>query len=232
MSPPPTKYAVLDELVANEPAFHHDGSHKQVWSARRETLRYLAEVTHANDRTVETGAGASTVIFTAAGATHTAISPMPREHRTIERYCRAHGIPTDRLEFIEGYAEEILPSYYPDTPIDVVFIDGKHSFPYPIIDWHYLCNSLKLGGILVVDDVRAPAVEMLCRIMLADPGWKLEDAPDREAAAFRRLAEPAPGDPWQQQVLASAEEFSSHFDAAHLAPQRQSQGWLRRLRNR
>ncbi len=232
MSKTSAKYAVLEELVRNEPAFHHDGSQEQVWSARQETLRYLVEVTRPSDRTVETGAGASTVIFAAAGATHTAISPVPREHQTIERYCQTHGIPTDRLEFIVGYSEEILPSYYSATPIDVAFIDGKHSFPYPILDWHYLCNSLKLGGLLVVDDVRAPAVEMLCRIMLADPGWRLEDVLDREAASFRRLVEPPPGDPWQDQRLASHEELARHFNEAPSAHPRRSRALIQRLRGR
>jgi predicted O-methyltransferase YrrM len=231
VSPTPSKQAVLDNLVANKPAFHHDGSREQVWSAREETLRYLAEAVKPSDRTVETGAGASTVIFAATGATHTAISPVPREHRVIERYCQEHGIPTDRLEFIEGYAEEILPSYYP-APVDLAFIDGKHCFPYPIIDWHYLCNSLKLGGLMVVDDVRAPAVEVLCRIMLADPGWRLEATPDREAAAFKRVAEPPQGDPWQQQRLASTEDLAQHLNTMPSAPGPRGGALLQRLLGR
>ncbi len=211
MTSRPNKFTILEEIASSQPAFHHDAGQEQVWSARRETLKCLAEVTQTNSRTVETGAGASTVIFVAAGANHTAISPMPREHRMVEQYCREHGIPTDRLEQIEGYSEEVLPAYYPKTPFDVAFIDGKHSFPYPILDWHYLTNSLAVGGTLVLDDVRAPAVEVLCRIMLADAGWRLRSAPDGEAAVFTKVAAPPPGDPWQEQSLASAEEFDRYF---------------------
>ena len=207
------KRAALEALVADQPAFHHDGAHEQVWSARGETLAYLAEVTRVNDRTLETGAGASSVIFAAAGALHTAISPMAREHRAVERWCSEHGVPTERLTFVEGYSEEVLPTFYPEWPLDVAFVDGKHSFPFPILDWHYVCNNLRVGGVLVLDDVRAAAVEVLCRIMLADPAWELVAAPDREAAAFQRVADAPGGDPWQQQRLASEQEFAQHFGA-------------------
>lgn len=211
MTSSPTKFTILEEIASSRPTFHHDAGREQVWSARHETLKCLAEVTQTDSRTVETGVGASTVIFAAAGANHTAISPMPREHRMVEQYCREHGISTDRLEQIEGYSEEVLPSYYPETPFDVVFIDGKHSFPYPILDWHYLTNSLAVGGTLVLDDIRAPAVEMLCRIMLADAGWRLRSAPDGEAAVFTKGAVPPPGDPWQEQGMATVKEFDRCF---------------------
>jgi len=208
MSGAPDPRAVVAALVAEQPAFHHDGEREQVWSARGETLAYLASVTRPDDRTIETGAGASTVVFAAAGAVHTAVSPMGREHERIRAWCREHDVPTERLEFVEGYSEEVLPGWYPERPLDVAFIDGKHSFPFPIVDWHYVCNSVRVGGLLVLDDVRAAAVEVLCRFMLADPGWRLEAAPDGEAAAFRRVADEPPGDPWQQQRLAPHAELA------------------------
>jgi predicted O-methyltransferase YrrM len=232
MTKAPDKFAVLEELVARQPAFHHDGGKEQVWSARRETLSCLAEITQAGHRTIETGTGASTVIFAAAGAKHTAISPMSREHKMVRRYCIDRGVSTDRLELIEGYSEEILPSYYPETAFDVAFIDGKHSFPYPILDWHYITNSLKVGGTLVLDDVRALTVEMLCRTMLADAGWQLKAALDGEAAVFTKTADPAPGDPWQNQKLASVSEFERHFRAVSQSRRSGVGAAFRRLRSR
>lgn len=208
MSMSPATRAVLEQLVAAAPAFHHDGEREQVWSARPETLTYIAETAKPGDRTLETGAGASTVVFAAAGAEHTAISPLAREHRAVEQWCREHGVATERVTFVEGYAEEVLPGWYPERPLDFAFVDGKHSFPYPILDWHYICNSLRVGGLLLLDDVRATAVALLCRVMLADTdGWRLEAALDGEAAAFRRIADAPPGDHWQQQTLASEGEL-------------------------
>lgn len=221
--------AALDRLVADTPAFHHDGEREQVWSARRETLAYIAGTVKPEHRTLETGSGASTVIFAACGSVHTAISPVAREHRTIERWCAEQGISTERVTFVEGYAEEVLPGWYPETPLDFAFVDGKHSFPYPILDWHYICNSLDVGGVLLLDDVRAAAVELLCRFMLADTDcWQLEAALDGEAAAFRRLVEAPPGDAWQQQTLAPVDELRRCLGTA--PPERRSA--LQRLRGR
>jgi predicted O-methyltransferase YrrM len=231
MSAPPSAEAVVELLASAEPAFHHDGERDQVWSARRETLAYLASVTGPQDRTVETGAGASTVVFAASGALHTAISPQAREHRAVERWCAAHAISTQRVTFVEGYSEQVLPDWYPERPLDVAFVDGKHSFPYPILDWHYIGDSLGVGGLLVLDDVRAPAVEVLCRVMLADAdGWRLEASLDGEAAAFRRLAEAPPGDAWQQQRLCSHAELRRRLGTEEPAPGR-LRGALRRLRS-
>jgi hypothetical protein len=229
MSGAPDPRAVVAALVAERPAFHHDGEREQVWSARGETLAYLADATKPGDRTLETGSGASTVVFAAAGAVHTAVSPMGHEHERIRAWCRGHGVSTERLEFVEGYSEEVLPGWYPERPLDVAFIDGKHSFPFPIVDWHYVSISVKLGGLLVLDDARAAAVDVLCRFMLADPGWELDAAPDGEAVAFRRVAEAPRGDPWQQQRLASPAELARLLGATPEAPRR-ARALLRRLR--
>jgi predicted O-methyltransferase YrrM len=232
VSGPRSANEVVALLTADQPAFHHDGEREQVWSARPETLAWIASAAGPDDRTLETGSGASTVVFAASGAQHTAISPMAAEHRAVERWCEQHGVATGRVEFVEGYAEEVLPGWYSERPLDLAFIDGKHSFPYPILDWHYICNSLRVGGTVLLDDVRAPAVETLCRAMLADErGWQLVASLDGEAAAFRRLAEPPPGDAWQQERLSSQAELSSALGLDVQAPPRPGiRGALRRLR--
>jgi predicted O-methyltransferase YrrM len=183
---------VLEQLVEAEPAFHHYEGEEQVWHAGSSTLGFIAEAVEDGDRTMETGSGASTVVFAAAGARHTAISPEPQEHSLISRYCESLEVPTDRLEFVEGFSEEVLPSYIPPEPLDFAFIDGKHSFPYPVIDWHYLSGHLRIGGTMLMDDVSALAVQVLFRLMLADDAWRLRVTLDGEAVAFEKLAEPSP----------------------------------------
>ncbi len=202
---------VVDELIAAPPAFHQDRGEPQIWNARGQTLAYIARVTRPGDRTLEVGVGASTVVFAAAAAHHTAIGPVASEHRTVRRYCLERGVPINRLDLVEGYSEEVLPGFYPERELDIAFIDGKHSFPHPIIDWHYVSNILRVGGLLLIDDLAAPAVEMLCRVMLADSGWQLEGVPDCEAVAFRKLAVAQPGDPWQEQRVASSAELETQI---------------------
>jgi hypothetical protein len=39
-------------------------------------------------------------------------------------------------------------------PLDLVLVDGSHSFPQVFfIDWFYTAGALKIGGHLLVDDV-------------------------------------------------------------------------------
>lgn len=208
---PLAKQQVVEQLVHAQPPFHYYEDQAQIWHASPATLGFIAAAVEDGDRTAETGTGASTVVFAAAGARHTAISPESEEHDSISRYCQSLEVPTDRIEFVEGFSAEVLPSYSPAEPLDFVFIDGKHSFPHPVLDWHYLGTHLRIGGTMLLDDIRALAVEMLFRLMLADDAWRLQTTLDGEAVAFEKLAEPPAEDPWLDQRMAPAAEVERHF---------------------
>lgn len=164
-------------------------------------------------RTLETGCGASTVVFAAAGARHTAISPSSGEHERIRAYCSETGIDDSELSFIESSSDRVLPSLAPDDPLDVAFIDGAHSFPFPVIDWHYVTRRLRTGGILIMDDVNIPAVAVAYTAMRTDRGaWRLLSTADDRAAAFEKLRECPEGDNWK------AQSFNSSYPDYSFAP--------------
>lgn len=187
---------VVDLLVRKRPSFHLGGA---VWNALPETLTLVARYVQEGDRTVETGAGASTVVFAAAGARHTAISPIADEHERIRAWCQEHEVPTASLTFVVATSDRVLPALAQEEVLDAAFIDGKHSFPHPVVDWHYLATALRPGGVLLVDDLPIPAVAPAVRHMLADPAWELLELADNRAGVFRKLAEPEPGDDWEAQ---------------------------------
>lgn len=191
-----TPEQVVDLLIRERPSFHMGGA--TVWNALPETLSLIARHVRPGHRTVETGAGASTVVFAAAGARHTAISPAGDEHERIRAWVVEHGIADDGLGFVEGTSDTVLPTMVAEE-LDVAFIDGKHSFPHPIVDWHYLATGLKVGGVILVDDLPIPAVAPVVRHMLADPGWEMLETADNRAGVFRKLAEPEPHDDWEAQ---------------------------------
>lgn len=191
-----TPEQVVELLVRERPSFHMGGA--TVWNALPETLGLIARHVQAGDRTVETGAGASTVVFAAAGARHTAISPAGDEHQRIRAWVAEHGVAGDGLAFVAGTSDRVLPTMVAE-PIDVAFIDGKHSFPHPIVDWHYLSTALRIGGVLLVDDLPIPAVAPVARHMLLDPCWEMLEIADHRAGVFRKLAEPEPHDDWEAQ---------------------------------
>jgi hypothetical protein len=191
-----TPGAVVELLVRERPSFHLGGA---VWNALPETLSLIARYVRAGDRTVETGAGASTIVFAATGARHTAISPIADEHARIRAWCREHEVDDGNVSFVVDTSDRVLPAMTQDETLDAAFIDGKHSFPHPVVDWHYITTALKAGGVLLVDDLPIPAVGPVVRHMLVDPAWELLELADNRAGVFRKVGDPEPGDDWEAQ---------------------------------
>jgi predicted O-methyltransferase YrrM len=183
----------------------------------------ISRYVRRDGRTLETGCGASTVVFAAAGARHTAISPSRAEHERIRAYCSGARIDDSQLSFIEGSSDRVLPSLAPDDLLDVAFIDGAHSFPFPVIDWHYVTRHLRTGGILIMDDVNIPAVAIAFTAMRRDrSAWRLLATADDRAAAFEKLRESPEGDNWKAQSF-----NSSYPDYSFVSPGRRTRLLMR-----
>ena len=114
-------------------------------------------------RTIETGSGASTIVFASRGSRHTAISPRAAEHEAICADCDREGIDVSGVTFIAESSHTALAREA--EPIDLALIDGAHGFPYPVLDWFEIQSKLREGGILLVDDSYIPTVNMLVRYL-------------------------------------------------------------------
>lgn len=167
-----------EELLRLHPAFHLDGEGRPIsWGIGEELLRFVGERLRDGDRTLETGAGISTVYFTLLGCRHTAITPASRELDLIREFCREHEIPTDRLELVPERSEWALPVRLPQwtaagESLDLVLVDGRHAFPSPFIDWFYGAAAMRVGGWMVVDDTQLLTGRQLRDFMAADPHWR------------------------------------------------------------
>ena len=120
------------------------------------------------------------------------------------RYCAAHGIPTDRLRFIADSSHTALLGEWEAEPLDIVLIDGAHSFPFPTLDWTYTAPHLKVGGRMLVDDAYQPAVNSIARYMRATAGWELETVPGHRTPVFRKLDEVPLSFDWDDHALGRA----------------------------
>jgi precorrin-6B methylase 2 len=189
---------VLQRLLAEKPSFHMSG--EAHWDALPGALDYLRRSVRPGDVTLEVGAGVSTVVFAAAGARHTVISPDPDEHRLIRDYCERTGIDHTNVRFFVGRSEDVLPTILShDRVLDLAFIDGSHSYPVPVTDWFYVTRSLKPGGKLLMDDIAIPAAGQVFRHMRLEPGWRVDEILDNRAAALTMLTAPSDEDEWTQQ---------------------------------
>jgi hypothetical protein len=182
--------------------FHAGGT--QSWVSGGETLALFRQLVKPGDRTVETGSGASTVTFAELGAVHTAISPFSDEHERIRTHCAFSGINTTNVEFIAESSDIALPRLVMrGDKVDLVYIDGKHAFPFPTIDFHYANLLLRAGGILVMDDAPIRAVKQVCRFLKESPEWEYLGCTNDRALAYRKIDEAPDEDNWHEQPMNS-----------------------------
>jgi hypothetical protein len=139
--------------------------------------------------TLETGTGASTIVFAASGARHVAISPAPTEHQGIKAYCEEQGIDLSRVRFVEQPSHVALLHSWQPEPLAVVLIDGAHRFPFPILDWFYTAPHLRKGGWMLVDDAFLGSVNVLVSFLRSEPSWSLERVFGERTACFRKVGD-------------------------------------------
>ena len=137
-----------------------------------EVLRFLADSVSATSKTLETGAGLSTLIFALRGSLHVAVTPSKAEITSIRDYAADKGVSLDSVSFICEVSEEYLPRCQL-ADLDLVLLDGKHAFPWPMVDWFYTADRLKQGGLMIIDDAQMRSVGVLRDFMTADPAWNL-----------------------------------------------------------
>lgn len=197
ISPPGGRSADYDglvesaDLLAARPRLHRDGDRRVSFALPDEVLRYIDSAVGEGSRTIETGAGVSTVLFALNGTDHTCVVPFRSEVDDITRWCAEAGISTERLRFVVGSSEHVLPTLDP-TPLDLVLIDGAHAFPIPFIDWYYAGRRLRLGGKLVIDDTNLWTGSVLSGFLRDQPGWDLIWELEGRSVVFGRSGDEDP----------------------------------------
>jgi hypothetical protein len=209
---PMSQIAILERIFAERPSFHRIAETPQGFRAERSALpfgqrdyfaslkgrqdwgispnfgRFLMDAVTPNMQTLETGAGISTLIFAIGGAKHIAIAPWQDEMDAIRDYATTAGIDMSRVGLIASPSEKLLPTL--NIPeLDIVFIDGMHAFPWPILDWYYTADRLKIGGLMILDDTQIQAVGCLAKFLKADtPRWKYVTTAGEKTDVFQKIA--------------------------------------------
>jgi hypothetical protein len=163
----------LQDLLKNPPKLATSDKGLPIsWSVNHNVLMFIEK--HVNDswRTLETGAGVSTVLFALKRSQHTCIDPNINVIQRIKAYCAENQIPIENVRFEVGSSQDILPVLKMDK-LDLALIDGDHAFPIPFIDWYYTACALKVHGLLIIDDTQIKTGYILRKFLLSDPSWKL-----------------------------------------------------------
>jgi predicted O-methyltransferase YrrM len=138
----------------------------------KEVLFFIAKNIQRGNKTLETGAGCSTLVFAHCGAQHTAVTPSLTEISLIGKYASENEIAMDTVNFVPQSSDYFLPRNEEDG-FDLVLLDGKHAFPWPIVDWFYTADKLKKDGLMIIDDAEMKSVSILVDFMKADTGWQV-----------------------------------------------------------
>jgi hypothetical protein len=193
---------LTESLRSAPPSLHGE---REFWGLAWEALEWLESNVRPGMATLETGAGASTLVFAASGAEHQAVTPSEDEERRIRAACEARGIDQSRLTFHIGRSQDVLPAL--DLPrLDLVLLDGAHGFPYPILDWWHLARRLEVGGRMLLDDAYLPAVASIVDYTRASQAWELEEPVSFRTARIRKVREDEP--PSEADALAARGRMS------------------------
>ena len=218
--------ALLEKILAERPKLHMGETETKAVISARDTFlrgssfdgiiknlpgdygidpvvaRFVYESVSEHSKTLETGAGISTLIFALRRSMHVAITPNASEVTAIQAYARANQISLERVEFIIEPSDLYLPRCACQD-LDLVLIDGKHAFPWPIIDWFYTADKLQEEGILILDDLQMSSVSILRDFILEDPRWKFIKSFGRRALAARKIAKSVHDVAWHMQPYIS-----------------------------
>lgn len=196
---------LTDRLRRDPPGLHAGGT--EYWGLAWEALEWLEREVRPGMATLETGSGASTLVFAAGGAVHEAVTPAADEEERFRRECERHGIDGSRVTFRIGRSHEVLPALEPRA-LDLVLVDGAHGFPYPILDWWLVADRLKVGGRVLLDDAYMPPVRSVVDALRAQPQWEVERAASFRTAVVRKVADGLPPFDWEGERIGGGMSFA------------------------
>ena len=161
----------IDILRDKKPDFHGTDDDPKNWKSQWTVLEFIAETMRPGKASLETGCGYSTVVFAASGAKHTTVTPSTDEPGRVRSFCEGNGIDPSGIDFAIGRSCDELPKLGGD--LDLVYIDGAHGFPHPCVDWMYTETRLRVGGFMLVDDIRIPTCRILHDFLKEESNWRL-----------------------------------------------------------
>jgi Methyltransferase domain len=179
-------------LLADLPRLHHWGGEPQVGGLTPVIGdRMIAELArYESPRVVETGAGATTLLFCCLDpAALTSIAPNAELRDRIFAEAQERQIALDPLRFLCERSEIALPAMAADGDrFDVGLIDGSHNWPSVFVDFCYINMMIGEGATLFVDDVHLYSVSQLYCLLRQQEEFEYL-ALDGKMATFRKVVD-------------------------------------------
>ncbi|MBW2388450.1 MAG: glycosyltransferase [Deltaproteobacteria bacterium] len=167
------------ELPSSEKLFAENGGSDTRRFARAsaalppDSLAAVYRLLAPEQTTIEIGGGHSTVAFASVVARHICVNPDRTANELVRGFLEEHELWRDNVEFLGESSAAALPGLEIPGGLDVALMDGNHSFPFPMLDWHFIDRHLHRGSFLVIDNVEINAVRMLTEYLDREPAYRL-----------------------------------------------------------
>lgn len=138
-------------------------------------------------RSVETGAGKSTLLLSHLSEQHTVFALDAGQ--SLSNAADSRLLRKAHVRFIDGPSQHTLMNHTFTEPLQLVFIDGPHGFPFPNMEYWKLYPHLEAGGLLVIDDIHIPTIRQLFDFLREDAMFRLIETVGKTAFFERTTAE-------------------------------------------
>ena len=151
----------------------------------------------------ESGCGKSTILFSNISKHHTVfcLDDSAEPESSVNYFKECSVTKLQNINIVFGPSQTTLPTWKSDHMLDVALIDGPHGFPFPELEYYYFYPKIKVGGILIVDDVHIPTIGRMADVIAEDEMFELVELV-AYTAIFRRTNAPTfnpLGDGWVEQ---------------------------------
>jgi len=154
-------------------------------------------------RSVETGCGASTILFSKYSERHTVYTydDKAEENSSVKFALEYPEFGNDRVQWVFGPTQRTVFSHPLEQDADLILIDGPHGYPFPELEYYAFYKRLRPGGILIIDDIHIPTIYNLYKFLSQDDSF-YSHGRTATTAFFQRSNAPAfdmEGDEWEFQ---------------------------------
>lgn len=117
-----------------------------------------------------------------------------------------------QVRFMEKPSHLALPQLIEENlSIDFGFIDGYHTFDHTLLDFFYIDQLLKVGGIVVFDDTNWQSIRKVCSFVLKNRDYEVFDLvkEDTGMTSTRRMINQI------MKKIAKIPKLASYFEPEH-----------------
>jgi FkbM family methyltransferase len=215
--------AIEMPLIANEiSSFQNSGANRNntgtvPYQLLLELEWYLSKYFKTEGITsVETGCGGATLLFSAYCEAHTiyAVDDEGTESSRVGFVKSWPELKSDKLKWVLGDTLHTLASTPLADEVDIVLINGTHSYPVPDFEMFCLCQRLATNGILIITNTQIPTIQNLFEVLMQDDDYRFQSLKS-DTAVFQRVGKAAQsftGDRWWAQGYNVRNRFDSSLN--------------------